>query len=104
VSGKPVESGLFEAGFSGFADRFSASFVFVVGSHISHCLVKSHGVVVDPGGGDLGSQGRRVTDREQVWVLDLDVPVEALDSGLVGGSAGPPEVLGDRAQRHELPR
>lgn len=103
VAGKPLESGLFEAGFSGLADRFSASFVLVVGGHISHALVQPDRVVVHPSEGDLGSQGRGVTDREQVWILDLDVPVEALDPGLVGRGSGPAEVLGDRAQGHELP-
>jgi hypothetical protein len=35
VGGKAAESGLFQAGFAGFADLLAASFVFVVGGDVA---------------------------------------------------------------------
>ena len=55
------------------------------------------------GDGQFGAQGGGVLDGEQVRVFGLEVGVEALDPGLIGRRSGPSEVLGDRAQRHELP-
>ena len=39
VFGKPPDVCLLEAGFSGFADSFSADFVLVIWGHISDALV-----------------------------------------------------------------
>jgi hypothetical protein len=103
VLGKPLESGVFEACLSGLADGFSSSVVFVVGGDVADAGVQPNRVVVRSDGGELGAQGGWVADREQVRVLGLDVPVEAFDPGLVGRRAGASEVLGDRAQRQELP-
>ena len=102
VQRKPSEPGLFQACFSGLADRFSSSLVLVVWSHISHALVQPDGVVVAADHGELGTQGRRVGDREQVGVLDLDVSVQGLDPGLVGRGAGPAEMLGDSIGTYSL--
>ena len=104
VPGKsPVACG-FQPGLAGLAYGFTSSFVFVVGAYIPDALVEPDPVVVRPGDVEFGTQGGRVTDREQVRVLGFEVAVEALDPGLVGRCAGPAEVLRDRAQGHELPR
>ena len=103
VCGKPAEPGLFEACFAGFADGLAAAVVFVVGGDIADTGVQADGVVVVPGVGEFSAQGGRVGDHQQVGELVLEVAVQRLDPGLVGGGAGPAEVLGDRAQRQELP-
>jgi hypothetical protein len=64
--------------------------------------VESDAVVVRSDDGQLRAQGGGVLDCEQVRGLGLDGPVEGLDPGLVGRGVRASEVLGDRAQRHEL--
>jgi hypothetical protein len=71
VSGKAVEAGLFEACFAGFADRFAASFVFVVRADVADALLESDAVVVLADCGQFGAQGGRVTDGQQVRLLAL---------------------------------
>jgi hypothetical protein len=88
VPGKAVESGLFEAGLAGLADGLSSSGVFVVGGDVADAGVQPDRVVVLADDGELGAQGGRVGDREQVRVLGLEVPVEGLDPGLVGRLSG----------------
>jgi hypothetical protein len=97
VPGKPAEPGLFQAGLASLADGLTSSFVFVVGGDVAEAGVRPDPVVMGPGDGELGAQGGRVADGEQVRVLGLEVPVEALDPGLVGGGVRAAEVLGDRA-------
>ncbi len=70
------------------------AFVLVIWGHIAHALVQSDRVVVHPGDVEFSPLGGGVADREQVRVLALEVPVQAFDPGLVGGGAGPAEVLG----------
>src|SRR5262245_14005969 len=78
VPGKPAESRLFEPGLALFADGFTSSFVFVVRGDVADPGVQPDAVVVLADHGDLGAQGGRVNDREQVRVLGLEVSVEAL--------------------------
>src|SRR6266508_1724417 len=87
VPGKPAEAGGFEPGLAGLADGVTSSFVFVVGADVSDALVEPDPVVVRPRDLQLGAQGGRVADGEQVRVLGLDVPVEAFDPSLVGRGA-----------------
>src|SRR5215210_5090850 len=82
--GKSVESGGFQSGLACFTDGLAAAFVFVVGGDVADAGVQPDRVVVAAGDAQLGPQGRRVADREQVRVLAFEVPVEALDPGLVG--------------------
>ena len=78
--------------------------VLVVGGDVADPGVQPHGVVVLPHDGQLCPQNGWGTDREQVRVLGLEVPVQAFDPGLVGRGTGPAEVLGDRAHCQEFPR
>ena len=64
VEGKPVLAGVLESGFAGFADGWVGAFVLVVRGHISDPFVESNRVVLLPDDGELGSQHRRVADRE----------------------------------------
>jgi hypothetical protein len=78
VPGKPASAGLFEPGLAGFADGLSSSLVFVVRGDVADAFVEPDAVVVRPHYvGELGAQGGRVADRQQVRVLGLQVPVEA---------------------------
>ncbi|HET9565051.1 MAG TPA: hypothetical protein VFP27_11255 [Mycobacterium sp.] len=88
MPGKPAVTGLFEPGLSCFADRITSSFVFVVGTDVSDAGMQPDPVPVLAGDGEFGAQGGRVGDGEQVRVLDFEVPVEALDPGLVGRLSG----------------
>lgn len=90
VPGKPAQSGLFESCLAGPADGLTSSFVFVVGGDVSDPDLQPHRVVVRPDRGEFGAQGVGVADREQVRVLAFEVPVEALDPGLVGRVPGRP--------------
>jgi hypothetical protein len=71
VPGKPALPGRFESGLACFADGFTSSFVFVVRGHVADALVEPHPVVVIAGDLQLGTQGGRVSDREQVQVVGL---------------------------------
>lgn len=82
VSGKTYEPGLFEARFTGLADGFSSAFVFVVGGYIADAGMESDRVVVGADRGELGSQGRRIADREQVGVLNALITPQLEDSHL----------------------
>jgi len=88
VPGKPANPGVFESGLAGLADGFASSFVFVVGGDVADAGVEPDPVVVRPGDLQFGAQGGRVADGEQVRVLGLEVAVEALDPGLIGGLSG----------------
>ena len=66
-------------------------------------LVQPNGVVVSPTRVQLGAQHPWIVDDEQMGVFDFEVAEQRLDPGLVSRSSRPAEVLGDRAQRHELP-
>ena len=68
--GESSQPGLFEACLAGLADGFSAAVVFVVGGDVADAGVQPDGVVVDPGDGELGAQGGRVADREQIEALE----------------------------------
>src|SRR5512144_2698638 len=103
VPGEPAEPGGFEPGLAGLADGFASPVVFVVGADVADAGMEPDPVVVRPDDLQLGAEGGRVADGEQVRVLGLEVPVEAFHPGLVGRGAGASEVLGDRAHGHELP-
>lgn len=90
VPGKPALVSVFEPGFAGFADGLSSSLVFVVGGEVADALVESDGVVVLADDGEFVTQCVRVADREQVRVVGLDVPEQALSR---------PDRLGCRAGR-----
>lgn len=51
----------------------------------------------------LGTKDVRVCDLVDVGMFGFEVTEEAFDPRLVGRGAGPAEMLGDGAQRHELP-
>jgi hypothetical protein len=72
VSGKSVQAGGLQAGFAGFADGLAAALVFIVGGDVADAGVQPDRVVVPPDGSQLGSQGGRVGDGEQMRVLGSD--------------------------------
>jgi len=84
------------------ADLVSAAVVFVVGCDISDALVEPHAVAVVSDAFELSGEICWLGERFEVGVLGLDVPEQGLDPCLVGRGGGPPEVLGDRADGHEL--
>jgi hypothetical protein len=73
---------------AGFADRGAAAFVLVVGGDVTDGLVEADGVVVDPDTFELSAQHRGVIDLIEVGPLELDVPEQRLDPGLVGRLSG----------------
>jgi hypothetical protein len=88
VEGKASLSGVFQSCLAGFADRWSAAFVFVVGCDVADAGVQSDRVVVRRHDGQFGAQHGWVADREQVRSFGLEVPEQGLDPGLVGRGAG----------------
>ena len=93
VVGKPVQAGPSQPVPAGLADRFAASGVLIVWGHILQARVQPDCVVVDLHRRQLGTQGSRVGDRQQVRILALEVTVEGLDPGLIGRRPGPAEML-----------
>src|SRR5450759_1238983 len=95
------DPGLFKAGLAGFADGLTSPFVFVVGSDVSDAGVEPYGVVLGRGRGRArvaassarSVAGSRIANRCGYSALTC----------LVGRGMRPAEVLGDRAQREELP-
>jgi hypothetical protein len=65
---------------------------------------KANAVALLPDPVELGAEHGGIGDRRQMRSLRLHVAPQRLDVRLVGGDARAAEVLGDRAQRHELPR
>ena len=97
-----VLAGLGEASGPVSADLGSSAFVFVVGGDVADAGVEADVVVLVADAGELGVQHDGVLDVVEVRVVEDEVGEEALDVGLVGGGAGPSEVLPDRDERHEL--
>jgi hypothetical protein len=77
--------------------------VFVVWGDVADALVEPDGVVVLARMVSSARKTARVADRGQVRVLDLEVAEElSIQACSVWSGCRPSEVLGDRAQRHEL--
>src|SRR3979490_3237458 len=97
-------AGVSESALTGSSDPWAAAVVLVGWGDVADPGVESHGVVLVADDRQLGPEDFRVTDPVEVWPLGFDVAEQALDPGLVGRGAGPAEVLGDRAHRHERSR
>lgn len=77
-----------EAGPAGGSDGFSFASVFLVGGDVADAGVEPDGVVVLALDGELGAQHVDVLDELEVGLLDLEVPEQRLDPGLVGTAPG----------------
>jgi hypothetical protein len=86
----------------GLPDRLASPFVLIIRGDISDTFVKPNGIVLLANSGEFSSQGLRVTDLGQMWILGLDVSEERFHPRLVLRRARSPEVLSDRRQCHEL--
>src|SRR5579863_4116140 len=102
--GETSKTRRFEPSLSGLADGGTAPFVLVVGRHVADAGMEADPVPSRADDVELLAQHLDVGDRLQVRVLGFQVSVEALDPGLIGRGAGSAEVLGDRAEGHELAR
>src|SRR5829696_8308081 len=101
--GEAALPGSGEAVAAGGADGGAVASVLLVGGDVADAGVKPHRVVVLPADLEFGAEHVDVFEELEVRVLGLEVPEQRLDPGLVGWGAGPAEVGGEPAQRHELP-
>lgn len=100
--GDALPAGLGESGTSGGSDGGALLSVFLVGGDVADSGVKADGVVVGSLDLELGTEHVDVFDELEVGLLNLEMPKERLDPGLVGGGAGPAVVGGEPGEGHEL--
>ena len=53
-----------------------SSFVLIIRGDISDAFMQPNGIVLLTNSGELSSQGLRVTELGQMWILRFDVPEE----------------------------
>ena len=57
-------------------DLLTSSFVLIIRGDISDAFMQPNGIVLLTNSGELSSQGLRVTELGQMWILRFDVPEE----------------------------
>ena len=100
--GASLRVGLLESVLACLADLVALPGMFVVGGDVSDAFVEPQRVVLVPDAFELTGEIDGIVERFEVRVLAFDLAEQRFGPGLVGGCGPPPDVLGDRADGHEL--